>query len=122
MGNQGCGCPDGSDAHHILPKADGASFPSTLKTRIRNCLNNAGIDVDHSANGVCLPQKKDPNSNAVVHGSANGKAYWSSVAQLCEDAYGENGTQGVRDMLSKAREHLINGNPWWKPGGSPFWP
>lgn len=122
MSNVGCDCPAGSEAHHILPKGGGDTFPVDLKNRIRNCLNSAGVDVDHPGNGVCLPKKKDPNSNAVAHGSANGKSYWASVAQLCEDALDDSGPQGVRDMLDQARENLLNGNTWWKPGNGPFYP
>lgn len=122
MSNVGCNCPDGSEAHHILPKAGGDTFPVDLKNRIRQCLDSAGIDVDHPANGVCLPKKKDPNSPAVAHGSANGNTYWTSVAQLCEDALDDSGPQGVRDMLDQARENLLNGNRWWKPRNGPFYP
>lgn len=120
--NVGCGCPADSDPHHILPKADGEKFPAVLRARIRGCLDKAGIDVDHPANGVCLPRNKDPSSKAVQHGEANQKTYWNSVADHCERAYNANGPGGVRNMLDQARKNLLSGNRWWKPGGGPFYP
>ena len=113
----GCECPPRTQAHHMFKKRGGEQAGNDL----RQCLDAAGIDIDASGNGVCLPiDEADEHilsgrTRIASHQGAGLERYeyYSGLARECVERTKNLSTQeqkraAVRQLLDEVRHSLHN--------------
>jgi len=94
--------PEGHAAHHIVPKDDGR-FPEAKEAR--KILEDFGLDLDGSANGVPLPYKSGMGEGG-YHPSIHTREYYKNVVTLLGRATTK---EGVLKALKTIENGLRNG-------------
>jgi A nuclease family of the HNH/ENDO VII superfamily with conserved AHH len=94
--------PEGHAAHHIVPKDDGRFHEAKEARRI---LEDFGIDLDSSANGVALPYKPGIGEGE-YHPSIHTGEYYKNVVTLLRRATTK---EGVLKALKTVENGLRNG-------------
>jgi A nuclease family of the HNH/ENDO VII superfamily with conserved AHH len=82
MRKDGKTIPEGHAAHHIVPKEDGR-FPEAKEAR--KILEDFGIDLDSSANGIALPYRPGIGEGT-YHPSIHNGEYYRNVVTLLRKA------------------------------------
>jgi A nuclease family of the HNH/ENDO VII superfamily with conserved AHH len=94
--------PEGHAAHHIVPKDDGR-FPEAREAR--KILEDFGIDLDSSANGVALPYKPGIGEGT-YHPSIHTGEYYKKVVTLLRRTATK---EGALKTLKTVENGLRNG-------------